>query len=381
MRRGFIALLGAVVMLLALAEPASAATWSSRTLGHTPFSCSDKSLWVARSIQVGATTFAAARDNCGHFAFVSGSPTAGYHIEKTPFVGYSGNRDYVDGLARDGATTYFVRGNPRYAGHLELWERTSAAKYVLLRTLTTAARLGISTSLRFPFAFVSSAGGHWTAAWSQTNKYGQITTYAASTLPGHSGRTELVSALSNTTGNSPAGMVVLSSTRVELVLSRTSSQSVTIYARRSTSTGWSTARTLATAAETNGSAAGLTVMDVAQRSGWTYVFAYRQTTSTGLEVVADNWTKTQRSVVTSKAASFTARMALDAVSGHIWIATVRGTNYDRTDLYTNATGSWTSRQLAFGSNVGLDAITAYSSNPAVYYSPASTPQDTVYYAH
>lgn len=362
--------------------PAAATTWSSRSLGHTPFTCSDKSLWVYRSTQVGATMYAAARDKCGHFALVSGSPTAGYHIEKTPFVGYSNTPDNVDGIARDGATTYFVRFNPRYAGHVELWARTGAGKYVQLRTLTTAARSnGYS---RFPAAFVAAGGGHWTVAWSQNNADSQVTTFAESTLPGHSGHTEQISAVHKDVSDLPEGIVVLSSTRMQLVLSRGSTQGVTTYLRRSTSTGWSAGRTVASALKATGSSeVGLSVMDAAERNGVTYLYLYRQTGSSAFddEIVTDNWVKTERSVVTAKAASFTTRMALDPVSGHIWITSVRGVNYDRTDLFTNATGAWTSRQLAFGSDVGLDAITAYSSKPAIYYSPASTPQDTVYYQH
>ena len=361
--------------------PAGATTWSSRSLGHTPFTCSDKSLWVYRSAQVGATIYAAARDKCGHFALVSGSPTAGYHIEKTPFAGYGNTADNVDGIARDGATTYFVRFNPRYAGHLELWARTSAGKYVQIRTLTTAARSAVNS--RFPAAFVAAAGGHWTAAWSQNNADGLITTYAESTLPGHSGHTEQISAVSKTVEDLPFGVVVLSSTRMELVLERGSSQSESVYARRSTSTGWSAGRTLATASSSPGSNGfGVDVIDIAERSGVTYVFLLRQTSiGSDLEVVTDNWSQTKRSVVTTKAASLTAIMAVDPVSGHIWLATVRGSNYDRTDLYSNTTGAWASRQLAFGSDVGLDGLTAYSAKVAVYYSPASTPQDTVYYQH
>jgi hypothetical protein len=363
------------------ATPADAATWSSRSLGHTPFTCSDKSLWIYRSTQVGATIYAAARDRCGHFALVSGSPTAGYHIEKTPFAGYGGTADNVDGIARDGATTYFVRLNPRYAGHLELWQRTSAGKYVQIRTLTSAARF--STYSRFPAAFVAAAGGHWTAAWSQVNSYGLATAYAESTLPGHSGHTERISAVSNAVSDQPTGIAVLSSTRVELVLVKVSAKAITIYARRSTSTGWSAGRTLTTASGPNGNAGvGMSLVGLAQRSGVTYAFIYRQTASSSdLELVTDNWTQTRRALITTTAASFDARMAVDQVSGHIWFITERGTNHDRIDLYTNATGAWRSRQLSFGSDIGLDALTAYSSNVAVYYSPAGTPQDTVYYSH
>ena len=43
-------------------------------------------------------------------------------------------------------------------------------------------------------------------------------------------------------------------------------------------------------------------------------------------------------------------MAVDQVSGHIWLATVRGTAYDRVDLYSDVNGSWASRPLPFGSD-------------------------------
>lgn len=381
MRRFLLTSAVAVSALVATSMPANATTWSSRSLGHTPFSCNDKSLWVYRSTQVGATTYAAARDRCGHFAFVSGSPTAGFHLEKTPFVGYGGTVDNVDGIARDGATTYFVRFNPRYAGHLELWQRTTAARYVRLRTLTTAARS--MPNSRYPAAVVAAAGGHWTAAWSQTNSYSEITAYAASSLPGHSGRAERISAVSNTVGDEPAGIAVLSSGRVELVLAKWSVKGFQVYARRSTSTGWSAGRTLTWAAMPQGDAAlDISVEGLAERHGVIYVLAFRQVSSkSDLELVTDNWTQTKRSVITTTAAAADARMALDQVTGHVWLTTVRGTNHDRVDLYTNATGAWRSRRLSLGSDIGLDALTAYSSGLAVYYSPAGTPQDTVYYSH
>jgi hypothetical protein len=51
-------------------------------------------------------------------------------------------------------------------------------------------------------------------------------------------------------------------------------------------------------------------------------------------------------------------------------------------LLSNSTGTWRSSRLPVGtSDIGFDALTAYSSNLAVYYSPAGTPQDTVYYSH
>lgn len=381
MARRCAALVGAVVALLAFVQPAGATTWSSRSLGHTPFTCSDRSLWLYRSTQVGATIYAAARDKCGHIAFVSGSPTAGYHIERTPFAGYNGHIDLVDSIARDGATTYFVRSNPRYTTHFELWTRGSTGKYTQLRLLTTAGGAGVS---RFPLTAVAAAGGHWAVAWRQYNKYQTLTTYAESTMPGHTGRTEQVTGIASGVDNSPVGMVATSSASVKLILAHKTSAGESFLALQSTTSGWSAGRALASVKYTNGTGPGMSLMGLVQRSYTTYMLLFLQnSTSTGteLEVVTDTGSTPHRVVVTTTAASFTVSYAVDPVTGYQWIATVRGTNYDRTDLYTNATGSWRSRALAFGSDVGLDGLTAYSGKPAVYYSPASTPQDTVYYAH
>jgi len=382
MARRFVAVIGAVIALVAVVLPvqdASATTWSSRSLGRTPFTCSDTSLWLYRSTQVGATVYAAARDKCGHIAFVSGSPTAGYHIERTPFAGYNGHWDLVDAIARDGATTYFVRVNPRYTTHLELWVRTSAAKYVQLRLLTTAGGAGVS---RFPVTAVAAAGGHWAVVWRQFNKYQTLTTYAESTMPGHNGRTEQVTAVASTVSNSPVGLVATSSSSVKLILAHSTSSLVSFLALQSTTSGWSAGRTLVSAKLTNGAGANLSALGVVQHSVTTYLLVYRSTSSAAdLETITDSGSTPHRVVVTTTAASMTAAYAVDPATGYQWIATVRGTNYDRTDLYSNATGTWRSRALSFGSDVGLDGLTAYSGKPAVYYSPASTPQDTVYYAH
>jgi len=363
----------AVTLALGTA-PAGATTWSSRSLGHTPFTCSDKSLWVKHYVNSGATIYAAATDKCGHFSFVTGSPTTGYHIEKTPFAGYKGGADYVDAIARDGSTTWFLRRNPEYTGHLEIWTRSSAGKYSLFRLLATTA---ITTFATHPDDLVV-ANGHWTAAWMQLVK-GVPSIMVNSTLAGHAGHAQLATPTPAPNGDLDPYLVLRSASDAELIYRWWgASDAISLHARRVISGGFSADRKLV-------GVTGSMVMigRVLQRGSLTY-FLFNDYLDTShvyaLGLITDTGT-TPHSTTVAKG-NYYGQLAVDAISGHLFaVADVFQTG-TYASLFSNATGTWRSSRLPIGtSDIGFDALTAYSSRVAVYYSPAGTYQDTVYYQH
>lgn len=374
MVRRFGALSCAVVALLTWVLPiesASATTWSSRLLGHTPYTCSDHSLWVKHYVNVGATIYAAATDRCGHFAFVSGTPTGGYHIEKTPFVGYNGSGDAVDAIARDGNTTYFLRRNPRYTTQLEMWSRSSTGRYALARVLTKAVRPGETDDLVV-------VGGQWTAAWVQLiNGEGAI--YLASTLAGHGGHAQVVTPKPAGFGDHDPYVVQRTSTDAEVIYrSLAASDDVALHARHVVQGGFSADRVMV---HLTGHIA--ITGRVLQRGSWTYLMVNDYFDSTGtytLGLISDSGSAAHPAPMAK--GDYYGQLAVDPVSGHVFAAVDIFQAGTYPSLLSNATGTWRSIRLPIGTrDIGFDALTAYSSNVAIYYSPASTYQDTVYYQH
>jgi hypothetical protein len=369
-----LAVLVAMVTLLAPVQPASATTWSSRLLGHTPFACSDKSLWVKHYVNAGATIYAAATDRCGRYSFVSGNPTSGYHVEKTPFTGYNGGTDYVDAIARDGGTTYFLRRNPRYTSHLEIWVRSSTGGYSLFRLLTKSANGGEATH---PDDLVVAAG-HWTAAWAQLVN-GKQAIYLSSTLAGHGGRAQVVTPTPAAFGDLDPYLVLRSSTDAEVIYrSRGVGDAIALHARRVVQGGFSADRVIA-------KVTGQIVITgrVLQRGSTTY-FLFNEYSDAAaayvLGLVIDTGA-TAHSATIAKG-NYYGQFAADPVSGHLYAVVDIFQTGTYPSLLTNASGTWRSSRLSIGTkDIGFDALTAYSSKPAIYYSPAGTYEDTVYYAH
>ncbi|MDQ1683515.1 MAG: hypothetical protein QOC82_252 [Frankiaceae bacterium] len=356
------------------ATPADAATWSSRSLGHTPFTCSDKSLWVKHYINAGATIYAAATDKCGHYSFVSGNPTAGYHIERTPFAGYNGMVDNVDAIARDGATTWFLRRNPQYAGHLEIWTRSSTGKYSLFRLLSSTATVAQSTHP----ADLTVSGGNWTAAWIQLVN-GVPAIYLNSTLAGHAGHAQAVTPKPAGFGNLDPYVVQRSSTDAEVMYrSVGSSDAAALHVRHVVQGGFSADRVMV-------KVTGQLVMigRVLQRGASTFFLFndYLDASRThALGLITDTGSAAHSTTVAT--GNYYGQLAVDAVSGHLFAVADLFQTGTYPSLLSNSTGTWRSSRLPVGtSDIGFDALTAYSSNLAVYYSPAGTPQDTVYYSH
>jgi hypothetical protein len=354
--------------------PASATTWSSRSLGHTPFTCSDHSLWVKHYVSSATTVYAAATDTCGHYSFVTGSPTAGYHIEKTPFVGYNGAADAVDAIARDGTTTWFLRRNPRYAGHLEIWTRSSAGKYALFRLLSSAA---IVNESNHPDDLVV-ASGHWTAAWLQLVN-GKQAVYLNSTLAGHAGHAQVVTPKPAAFGDLDPYLVQRTSTDAEVIYrSRGASDAVALHVRHVVQGGFSADRVMV---HLTGQIA--VTGRVLQRGSSTYFLFndyFDSSHAYALGLITDTGSAAHSTSVAK--GNFYGQLAVDSVSGHLYAVADISQTGTYPSLFSNATGAWRSSRLAIGTkDIGFDALTAYSSKVAVYYSPAGTPQDTVYYQH
>ncbi|MDQ1746064.1 MAG: hypothetical protein QOD07_327 [Frankiaceae bacterium] len=377
MARRFVALLGAVVSLLAWVLPvqqAAATTWSSRSLGHTPFTCSDTSMWVKHYVNANTTIYAAATDKCGHFSFVTGSPTAGYHVERTPFGGYKGSADNIDAIARDGTTTYFLRRNPEYVGRLEIWARSSTGKYTLFKLLTGYENVGQNTH---PDDLVV-AGGHWTAAWTQLVN-GKSEVFVNSTLAGHNGRAQVATPTPASFGDWDPYVVLRTSTDAEVVY-RTlgASDAAALHLRHVVQGGFSADRVLV---HVTGSVV-VTGRVLARSSAAYFLFNdYFDSTQThALGLISD--TGSAAHSATAAKGNLYGQLAVDSVSGHLFAVTSVFQTGTSPTLYSNASGAWRGAALAVGTrDIGFDALTAYSSKVAVYYSPAGTYQDTVYYQH
>jgi hypothetical protein len=377
MARRSAALLGVLLAFTAWVlplQPAAATTWSSRSLGHTPFTCSDHSLWVKHYVNVGSTIYAAATDYCGHYSFVTGNPTSGYHIEKTPFGGYKTNADFVDAIVRDGSTTWFLRRNPEFPGRLEIWDRSSTGKYSLFRVLSTAANYAMSGH---PDDLVVS-GGQWTAAWVQSVK-GKYEILLASTLAGHAGHSQSVTPAPAANGDFDPYVTQRTATDAEVFYrSVGTSDDIAVHARHVVQGGFSADRIVQRLT-------GQIVMmgRVLQRGSTTYFLVndYTEKTSTyALRLVGDTGSVTHSSTVVS--GNYYGQLAVDAATGHLYAAIDVFQSGTYPSLLTNATGVWRSSRLPIGTrDIGFDALTVYSAKPAIYYSPASTYQDTVYYAH
>ena len=375
MARRFTALLCVLVAVLAFAQPAGATTWSSRSLGHTPFTCSDRSLWVKHYVNVGATIYAAATDHCGHFAFVSGTPTGGYHVEKTPFVGYNGSGDAVDAISRDGSTTYFLRRNPRYTTQLEMWGRSGTGRYALLRVLTKSIAVGDGNH---PDDLVVS-GGQWTAAWVQQLPIGQLGIYLASTLAGHGGHAQVVTPKPAGFGDLDPYVVQRTSTDAEVIYrSRGPSDALALHVRHVVAGGFSADRVMV-------HLTGQLVITgrVLQRGSWTYFLFndyFDSTRAFALGLVSDSGSTAHTATVLK--GDYLGQLAADPLSWHLYAVVDIFQTGTYPSLVSNASGTWRSSRLAIGTkDIGFDAVTAYSSKVAVYYSPAGTYQDTVYYQH
>jgi hypothetical protein len=344
MARRSAALLGVLLAFTAWVlplQPAAATTWSSRSLGHTPFTCSDHSLWVKHYVNVGSTIYAAATDYCGHYSFVTGNPTSGYHIEKTPFGGYKTNADFVDAIVRDGSTTWFLRRNPEFPGRLEIWDQ-------------------------------------WTAAWVQSVK-GKYEILLASTLAGHAGHSQSVTLAPAANGDFDPYVTQRTATDAEVFYrSVGTSDDIAVHARHVVQGGFSADRIVQRLT-------GQIVMmgRVLQRGSTTYFLVndYTEKTSTyALRLVGDTGSVTHSSTVVS--GNYYGQLAVDAATGHLYAAIDVFQSGTYPSLLTNATGVWRSSRLPIGTrDIGFDALTVYSAKPAIYYSPASTYQDTVYYAH